>query len=410
MPKKINETLSSWKIISLKFFASFNLISPPTHSLDELDENDDFNDLVFLCKPCETAITVNNIAAISNIPNILTTRAQNFKLCSSPIAMTESHILTVKEEESGLRIDKFLSTRIPELSRSRIQALIKQGAVSQNGQNVTDRSASVKQDDKFIIQIPEIKEPEMVAADIPLNIVFEDDHMLVVNKQAGLIVHPGAGNYDSTMANALLHHCGDTLSGIGGVQRPGIVHRLDKDTTGLMVVAKHDAAHQSLSEQIQSRTLKRVYRTIVWGLPSPAFGKIDANIVRNNKDRKKMVVVESGGRHAITHYKVLEVFKDTFASLVECKLETGRTHQIRVHFQHIKHHLMGDSTYGTKNKPMPQGTPEDIKKFLRNFPRQALHSQYISFEHPKTGEIMEFTADYPADFQELLSKIRGLQK
>ncbi len=320
----------------------------------------------------------------------------------------ENHLLTVTENENDSRTDKFISTQLPDISRNRIQQLITQDAVKLNGNIITDRSHRLKEGDILEIFIPEAIESEMKPSNIPLNIVYEDEHLLVINKQAGLIVHPGSGNYENTMANALMAHCGDSLSGIGGVMRPGIVHRLDKDTTGLLVAAKNDIAHRKLSKQLKDRSLKRIYNTVIWGMPTKPAGKISVNIGRSARDRKKMAPLKSGGRTAVTHYKIKKIFQDKIASLVECRLETGRTHQIRVHLNHIKHPVVGDKTYGSGHGRSLSTLGDGAKSYIRNFHRQALHSKYIGFIHPDSGEFMEFESELPDDMQKLISCFQGV--
>jgi len=306
--------------------------------------------------------------------------------------------------QAGMRLDKALTALLPAVSRSRIQALIHEGFATLSGAIITSPAVSVKQGDALTFELPPPVESMMtLAPHITLDIFFEDEHMLVVNKQAGLTVHPGAGCYQDTLANALLSHCGSSLSGIGGVTRPGIVHRLDRDTSGLMVVAKNDAAHHHLSEQIANRTLKRVYAAMCWGVPSPASGTITGNIDRSLKDRTKMALVKTGGREATTHYRTEEPFG--FASYVACKLQTGRTHQIRVHFTHQGWPIIGDPVYG---KPSAKGIPVEVTNYLQHFNRQALHSHKIGFTHPVSGELMEFTAPLPADMAQLLAILRSL--
>lgn len=308
----------------------------------------------------------------------------------------------ITSECAGLRLDKALATLIPALSRSRIQQLLSEGRVSLASQTVTDGARKVKPDECYTLSIPEAAPSAIKAQAMELSIAYEDDDLLVINKPAGLTVHPAPGNYDNTLVNALLAHCGESLSGIGGVARPGIVHRLDKDTSGLMVAAKNDAAHKHLSAQLSARTLKRIYLALVHGAPTPGKGTITGNIGRSSKNRQKMAVVSSGGKPATTHYATLQRFdcgKIAFA-LVECTLETGRTHQIRVHMQHIHHPLVGDPAYGLRAKA---GAPET----LRHFTRQALHAHQIGFIHPASGEAMRFTAALPHDMQALIDALKN---
>jgi 23S rRNA pseudouridine1911/1915/1917 synthase len=288
----------------------------------------------------------------------------------------------------GHRLDRALALALPELSRVRIQALLADGHVTRDGAPISDASAKALAGQHLVITIPPAIPARPQAQDIPLNIVFEDEHMLVIDKQAGLVVHPGAGNPDGTLVNALLAHCGDQLSGIGGVRRPGIVHRLDKDTSGLMVVAKTDRAHAALAAQLEARTLKRVYNAVVWGRPIPAEGRIAGNIGRSPFDRKKMALVAQGGKPAVTHYRMLRPLRG--ASLVECRLETGRTHQIRVHMSAIGHSLVGDPLYA------PRRLPREAAAAARRFNRQALHATQVTFLHPLTKMEMCYSSN-PAD-------------
>ncbi len=305
--------------------------------------------------------------------------------------------LVLDEAASGQRLDRALAAAVPELSRVRIQALLADGRIARDGTIVTDASAKARAGQAFVIEVPPpvpaIPEPQAM----PLNIVYEDDELLVIDKPAGLVVHPGAGNPDRTLVNALLAYCGDRLSGIGGVRRPGIVHRLDKDTSGLMVVAKTDRAHAALSEQLQSRTLKRIYNAVVWGRPVPAAGRIEGNIGRSPKDRKRMALVSHGGRSAVTHYKTIETYK--MASLVECRLETGRTHQIRVHMAHIGHPLVGDPVYGLKR------LPKDAPSAAKSLPRQALHATQVTFLHPLTKLEMCYSSAVPEDIAAVIAAL-----
>jgi 23S rRNA pseudouridine1911/1915/1917 synthase len=318
--------------------------------------------------------------------------------------------LTIKaaEGDAGQRLDKVLALHAPGLSRARLQALIDGGHVTSGGKPVTQASKKVKAGEAYAVTIPPAEEAEPVAQDIALDIVYEDKDLLVINKAAGMVVHPAAGNHDGTLVNALLAHCGSSLSGIGGVKRPGIVHRLDKETSGLMVVAKNDAAHHGLSEQLSSRTLKRVYQAIVWGVPSPRKGRIETNIGRSKTNRQKMAVLASGGKEAVTDYAVLENFALT-ASLVECRLQTGRTHQIRVHMAHIKHWLVGDPVYGrsaVRKFLNLQKTDEKTAAALLSFPRQALHAARLEFIHPIGKNKVSLAAELPEDMKKLLAVLK----
>lgn len=321
----------------------------------------------------------------------------------------ENYIFTVSENENGTRIDKYIVNLIPSLSRSRIQNIIDKGNVFVNGNIVTNSSQKLKASQKISVTIPVAESATMVAKDIPLNIVYEDENFLVIDKQAGLTVHPGAGNYEDTMANALMAHCGDNLSGIGGKIRPGIVHRLDKDTSGLILAAKNDMAHQHLSEQISERTLERTYLAICWGVPKPLKGTIETNIGRSGNNRKKMSVIDEGGKHAVTNYEIKEILAGGIASLVECRLETGRTHQIRVHMTHIGHPLLGDKTYGAVHQKKLRGLPPEIQEEINTLGRQALHSHKLGVENPANGTHMEFSSPLPDDLQKVLGLLKSIK-
>ena len=322
----------------------------------------------------------------------------------------EEFKLNSQIEDKGQRLDKFLAVQLvktqPEISRSRIKTLIEEGKVSNAAlqKPITDCSYKVKGDEEFVINIPEPKICDVLPKEIDFEIVFEDENMLVINKPAGLTTHPGNGNQEDTLVNALLFYLGDNLSSINGVMRPGIVHRLDKDTSGLMVVAKNDIAHKELSQQIQDRVLERNYLAVCFGVPKPFSGVINKNIGRSKVNRLKMIVVKSGGKKAVTNYEVKKLYCESALSLVECKLDTGRTHQIRVHMTAIGHALVGDQTYGSRKKSLSKVDPQ-IREFVNNFPRQALHSYKIAFFHPISGEEMEFEIDLPNDMKQLVKKI-----
>jgi len=319
----------------------------------------------------------------------------------------ENTIITAQVDRSsaGARLDKALAKLVPTLSRERLKALILEGRVSAiDGANVSNPALKVVEGQGFQLSIPPAVPAEAQPQDIPLNIAYEDDHLIIVDKPAGMVVHPAAGNQDGTLVNALLHHCAKegktSLSGIGGVARPGIVHRIDKDTSGLLVVAKSDTAHEGLAKQFKDHSINRRYLAIVRGLPAPPAGTIDTWIGRSERDRKKMAVQHEGrGKHAITHYRVVEPLgKD--AALIECRLETGRTHQVRVHMAHIGHALLGDPAYS--------GRATRFKKMMNeiSFTRQALHAASLGFIHPITGNKLDFESTLPADMQELLSQLR----
>lgn len=322
--------------------------------------------------------------------------------------MSDQEILEfeAQEEHVDMRIDKALSAYHEDLSRSRIQGLITSDQVLLNGKPLKAASYKLKLYDRVGLTIPEPEAYEPEAQDIPLSIVFEDEYLIVLNKQAGLVVHPGAGNKDGTLVNALLHHCGETLSGIGGVLRPGIVHRLDKDTSGLMVVAKDDKTHQGLSKQLADRSLSRTYWALVLRAPSPIKGVVDAALGRQPNNRQKMAVLKRDGRPSRTKYHVIRDY-DGAVSLVECQLETGRTHQIRVHMQYIKHPLVGDPLYGPQPTALTGafkriGAGQELVDAFLAFPRQALHAKSIRFIHPITGDEHFYDFEVPDDFGKLL--------
>lgn len=321
----------------------------------------------------------------------------------------DTKTLIVEDDAAGERLDKFLSSRLPEFSRSRIQALLAQGMVTLAGNVISDASQKVKPTQIFQLTIPEAVPTHMVAQDIALDVIYEDKDLLVINKQAGLTVHPAPGHPDNTLVNALLAHCGESLSGIGGVSRPGIVHRIDKDTSGLLVVAKHDVAHNALSAQLADRTLSRTYQAVCWGTPTPAKGTITGNIGRSISNRQKMALLKTGGKPAVTHYTALEDF--TLASLVECKLESGRTHQIRVHMTHIGHPLIGDPLYGQSTESrLKSGAAKNLvppmRAALLGFQRQALHAIKMGFIHPRSAKYVEFHAPLPEDMRELIASLK----
>jgi 23S rRNA pseudouridine1911/1915/1917 synthase len=326
---------------------------------------------------------------------------------------TLNHHVTMSDADIGLRLDKALSNHLSDISRSRIKNLIQSDCVfketSSGEVTITDPKVAVKCTDHFIIREPEPQNADPEPQDIPLEVIFEDDDVIVLNKPAGMVVHPAPGNHDGTLVNALLHHCGDSLSGIGGVKRPGIVHRLDKDTSGIMIAAKNDIAHHGLSEQFSDHSINRTYYAIVRGTPSKNHGRIEGNIARHPTDRKKMAVSEDKGKWAATNYKVLNKFYfdgRPVASLVECRLETGRTHQVRVHMAHIGHALIGDPQYG-KNFQPPKKLDKKATDAFKAFKRQALHAIELGFIHPKTKKNFNFKKELPYDMQQLLKALEG---
>jgi 23S rRNA pseudouridine1911/1915/1917 synthase len=311
---------------------------------------------------------------------------------------------TITVDADGERLDRALQQRLPELSRSRLKQLILSGQVANDGNVIRDASRKVRVGQTFVVILPEPDDATPQAQAIPLDIRFEDAHLIVIDKPAGLVVHPAPGNPDGTLVNALIAHCGKSLAGIGGVRRPGIVHRLDKDTSGLMVVAKTDATHRALSADFAARRISRAYAAVVWGIPLPATGKIEGNIGRSMTNRKKMAVVGAQrGKPAVTGYKVERAFADT-AALIECRLLTGRTHQIRVHLAERGHPLIGDPVYGgrtARRSATMAGT-------TAYFPRQALHARHLGFTHPASGEYLAFDSDLPDDMKSLLASLEGL--
>jgi 23S rRNA pseudouridine1911/1915/1917 synthase len=314
----------------------------------------------------------------------------------------------VAAAEAGERLDRVLAARVAELSRSRHKALILDGRVAVDGRTIRDPGHRVNAGNAIVLELPPPEDAEPRPEAIPLDIVHEDDSIIVINKPRGLVVHPAAGNWTGTLVNALIAHCGDSLSGIGGVRRPGIVHRLDKDTTGVMVVAKTDRAHRALAAQFADHgregPLRRGYLAFVWGVPDRPKGTIDKPIDRHPRSRDKMAVRE-GGREAITHWEVLERYLGTdgkpVASLLACRLETGRTHQIRVHLAAIGHPLLGDETYGSGFKTKVQHLGPESRTALDGLGRQALHAYLLHMEHPDGGREVEFRAELPADLQRL---------
>ena len=312
---------------------------------------------------------------------------------------------TVTAAQVGMRLDKFLSSVMPDFSRSMVQKLIASGNVSLDEDIICDKDFKVREGDGFCVILPEPEEAEPQPEDIPLDVVYEDDDLIVVNKPAGMTVHPAAGAHNGTLVNALLYHCRGNLSGVGGVKRPGIVHRIDKDTSGLLVVAKNDFAHKKLSEQFVVHSIERTYYAVVYGMPNPPQGVIEGNIARSRFDRKKMALVTSGGKSAVTHYQTVSTCNGA-VSLVKCNLETGRTHQIRVHLSSIGCNLIGDKVYEKSGKTQIKGLEPEIKNFINSFPRQALHAASLGFEHPRDGKWKQFRVDFPADMTELLDKCK----
>ena len=324
---------------------------------------------------------------------------------AAPLSLDETIPVMIGPDAAGQRLDRALAAAVPDLSRSRLQALIAAGCVREGERTVEDASVKVKPGQRFEIRVPPPVPAEPEPQAIGLDIVYEDSHLIVIDKPAGLVVHPAAGNPDGTLVNALLAHCGAQLSGIGGVARPGIVHRLDKETSGLMVVAKTDTAHKALSAQFADRTLSRTYLALVWGRPSPSAGTIEGAIGRDPRNRQRMALVKAGGKAARTHYRVLRPAGNE-ASLVACKLDTGRTHQIRVHLTSIGHPLIGDPVYGRRPRSAI-GTKSAGNETARSFPRQALHAAKLRFRHPADQRELEFTRPLPGDMRDLLVSLAG---
>lgn len=295
-----------------------------------------------------------------------------------------------EESDKNLRLDVFLNDELENLSRSTIQKLISDGNITVNDKNI-NKNYKLRPKDVIDVEIPEAKPLDVPPVNIPLDILYEDDSLIVVNKPQNMVVHPAAGHYDDTLVNALLYHCGDNLSGINGILRPGIVHRIDRDTSGVLVIAKTDIAHRKLAMQLAEHSMTRVYNAIVYNNFKEDFGVVDKPIGRHPIDRKKMAVTDKNSKHAVTHYKVIERLGKF--NLLELKLETGRTHQIRVHMAYIGHPLLGDDVYGPKKQPF-------------NLQGQVLHARVLGFIHPVTNEYMEFESPLPDYFQKLIEKLR----
>ena len=325
-------------------------------------------------------------------------------------AETILHTFCVEPSQAGIRLDKWLTQVLPELSRARLQILIAQGMVTTGdaaGAPAIGASRKVAAGEVYCVAVPAPEEPAPHPEAIALDVRFEDEYLIVIDKPAGMVVHPAPGNADSTLVNALLHHCADSLSGINGVKRPGIVHRLDKDTSGLLVAAKTDMAHRGLAEQFAEHSIDRAYKAICWGIPTPPMGQIEGDIGRSPTDRKKMAIVRHGGKPALTRYRVLKTFGGAVA-LVECRLETGRTHQIRVHMTSIGHPLVGDPRYGRGRTAPMKGLTEEQRQTLTMFPRQALHAFQLGFMHPVTHERHIFYSEFPNDIMELIEDLENI--
>jgi len=320
--------------------------------------------------------------------------------------------LIVKDDENLQRVDQFISNKEKDLSRTRTKNLILNKKLKINKKTITDPSKKIYTDDYIELEIPEPKKTSLKPFNFKLDIVYEDKDLLVVNKPAGISMHPGAGDYDKTLVNALMHYNGKNLSNIGDELRPGIVHRIDKDTSGLVIIAKNNVSHEKLSDQFSEHSIKRVYQTLIWGKLRPQFGKINTLITRSQKNRQLMEVSFAKGKKAITNYKTLEVYENdkipTF-SFIECRLETGRTHQIRVHMSHKGNHILGDKKYKKKFKKV-KNIDLNLEKMILNLNRQFLHAKTLGFIHPKSGEELEFTSILPQELEKILKSLRKLSK
>ena len=317
------------------------------------------------------------------------------------------HALVAAEADAGERLDRLLARSLPQFSRSRIKSLIQAGQVAADGATIANASYRVKPGQAVAVTVPAVVAAKPAGQAIPLAVLHEDEDLIVIDKPPGLVVHPAAGNPDRTLVNALIAHCGDSLSGIGGERRPGIVHRLDKDTSGVMVAAKSDAAHQALAAQFADHSIDRAYRAAVWGRPMPPRGTIDGRIGRSRTNRKKMAVLASGGKPARTHFALLRA-AGPLASLIECRLETGRTHQIRVHLAHLGHPVVGDPVYGRGAGGRLAKADAEHRAAILAFGRQALHAHLLGFDHPRSGERVRYTADIPQDMEDLLENLESL--
>ena len=326
--------------------------------------------------------------------------------------MKKSINLITQSEDHNLRVDVFVNKKENTLSRTRIKNLILNGKLKLNGKVINSPSHKVLKGDKINLEIPEPKKASIKSFDFKLNIIYEDDDLLVINKPAGIIMHPGAGNYDKTIVNALMHYCRGNLSNIGDELRPGIVHRIDKDTSGLVVIAKNNETHENLSKQFNKHTINRVYQLMIWGKLRPQSGKIETLITRSSRNRQLMEVGITKGKKAITNYKTLEIFennKTPTLSLVECKLETGRTHQIRVHMSYKGNNILGDNKYKKKIKKL-KNIDINLEKSLYKLNRQFLHAKTLGFTHPKSGKELEFSSILPQDLENILKMLRNINK
>ncbi len=315
--------------------------------------------------------------------------------------------VTAAAADAGTRLDRLLADAHADLSRSRVKALVEAGQVSSGGATISDPSYRVKPGQTFAIIIPEAKPATPVGQAIALDIAYEDADLIVINKPAGMVIHPAPGNPDLTLVNALIAHCGDSLSGIGGTLRPGIVHRLDKGTSGLIVAAKNDMAHRALSAAFAAHDIERAYQAVVWGVPSPGSGEIAGNIGRHPTDRKRMAIVNRGGKPALTRYRLLRRLGSA-ASLVECRLATGRTHQIRVHMAALGHPVIGDPVYGRSSATRQASMKPALRQSVTGFGRQALHAVLLGFTHPRTGARVRWEAPLPKDINKLINSLEDV--
>jgi 23S rRNA pseudouridine1911/1915/1917 synthase len=317
------------------------------------------------------------------------------------------HRVRVGDADAGRRVDQVLAAALPQLSRSRVQALIRDGRLSDGDATLADPAMRVKAGQELRLEVPSAAPARPQAQALGLDVVYEDDQLIVIDKPAGLVVHPAPGNPDGTLVNALIAHCGDSLQGIGGEKRPGIVHRLDKDTSGLMVAAKTEPAHAGLVAQFAERRIDRRYLALVWGVPAPAQGRLTGAIGRAPRDRKKMAVVAQGGRPAATNYRTRQVLAEGAVSLLDCRLETGRTHQIRVHLSEAGHPLLGDPVYGRGRRRALDRLPPAARGAVAGLERQALHAARLGFAHPLSGRAMRFERGLPADLADLVAALGG---
>ncbi len=320
---------------------------------------------------------------------------------------SDAHKILVAPADKRERLDRLLVKNLPTLSRSRLQGLITTGYLSIDGKTIDNPAFRVKPGQNLILEVPPAVAAEPEPQQIDLNIVFEDPYLIVIDKPSGMVVHPAPGNMDGTLVNALLGHCGDSLKGIGGVRRPGIVHRLDKDTSGLIVAAKTENVHKALTDLFAARDIERAYQALVWGVPSPEKGEIEGNIGRSPRNRKKMAVLRHGGKSALTRYQTLKSYVKGAVSLIECRLMTGRTHQIRVHLTEKGHPLLGDPVYGRVSEAKLQRLPPDTRDRVKNFNRQALHARILGFKHPVTAETLSFKSELPHDISDLISSLES---